>query len=350
MSRQPRNVSAAKQLFAILFRTALKDNPTRPSTGWSQRQLANRIKKTPATISNWYNGKVLPEDAGILEKAIAVLYGNGPGWEEKKEQLRGAWRIANRAMDQSAEEVHRSSLKVRGFLIPRQCDRRLDWWRLENVANLIAHGQFTYDVTDRVISAVKRASPLERSRITEALVNILVEPSSSDADLSIKEVAAAILSKLYAWRPTDKQLSNLRHMCDGEFASSSSSLSAVYGVALGLARAGNQEIMERAISAYVLDEDRGIADYCRLTAYYGNEFLQFDGVMSHFSNRKRVGSARLILASDTNCLLRLIDSQTLPPDRKREIKPKLLLSAKLLFGAGLEKEARKAATKANLIR
>jgi hypothetical protein len=196
---------------------------------------------------------------------------------------------------------------------------------------------------------MKCATIVERSQIVQALVQILVEPTSSQSDWRIKEIAAAILSKVYTWRPTDFEQRALLDMTHRDLASSWASLSVAAPVSIALARAGYPEPLQRSLNKLMLDQEHGRAEFHRGASYYGGEFMLFNGVMDHFRNRRRAGSADLIYAFDTHCLMRLVESPTLHKTEKRLLKPKLLVSANCLYKAGLDAAASCAEKKASQI-
>jgi transcriptional regulator with XRE-family HTH domain len=120
MNRQPKNASAARLHFAILFKAALAKN------GWSQRAFATKMqsalaserKMSPATISQWCNAKVIPKTKEVLELAIAIVCRNKPGCEAEKQQLRTAYDAVCQETKQSSEETRRSVARLTTFLIP----------------------------------------------------------------------------------------------------------------------------------------------------------------------------------------------------------------------------------------
>jgi len=218
------------------------------------------------------------------------------------------------------------------------------------VIDLIAHGQHTDAGTKRIAGVVKLLSASERTFILDAFVKILCERTSNDTDRRIQELLAATMTKFYSWRLSDSQCESLSDICRRDLATSWSPLAVTSSASRMLARAGKSEFLERTITAFVLDSSHGMDDFNGVAAYFVSEFELFLGLMGHFRNKERYGRAPLILAEDTNRLSRLADSPTLRIECKRALKPKLLLSADLLFRAGLEKEARRAETKANLIK
>ncbi len=347
---QPKRITAARRLFATLFKAALKNNPVRPGDGYTQNAFAKKIKTSAARVSQWCNGKAIPRVEEFLDRVIAALYGNKPGCEAEKNQLRTAWRVAHQETAQGCEEVRQSLTRLRSVLLPQGGARGVTSWTMENLVDLIGYGQLTHDLTSEIIAAIKLAPFAERTHISEALVKILAEKVSSLADRRIKEIVAAVLSKYSSWRPTEFELKALLDMCDRELALSWTPLSISSPVSVALARAGYPDLLKKTMSKLILDGEHGIDAFKRVERYYGNEFLQFHGLLKHFEDKSRAGSAGLIWANDTNCLLRLADSPTLPENRKRAIRPKLLLSAKLLYRAGMEQEARRTETKANLIK
>ncbi len=332
------------------FKAALKNNPMRPRDGYTQNAFAKKIKTSAAKVSQWCNGKAIPHVEEFLDPAIAALYGNKPNCEAEKNQLRAAWHVAHQETAQGREEVRQSLTRLRSVLLPHGCVRGVTAWTMENLVDLIGHGQLTHDLTSEVIAAIKLAPLAERSHISEALVKVLAEKVSRVADRRIKEIVAAVLSKYSSWRPTEFELKALLDMCDHELALSWTPMSISSPVSVALARAGYPDLLKKTISKLILDGEHGIDAFKRVERYYGNEFLQFHGLLKHFADKGRAGSAGLIWANDTNGLTRLADSPTLPESRKRAIRPKLLLSAKLLYEAGLEQEARCAEAKANLIK
>jgi transcriptional regulator with XRE-family HTH domain len=347
---QPKHLTAVRLRFAASLKAALKKNPVRPRQGYTQRAFAKKIDASPANISQWCTGRAIPRDEAILDRAIAALYGNKSDCEAERKQLREFWRAAHEETNQNQEEVRRSVVKLRGFLLPHGADRGVTRWAMENLVDLIGDGRVTYALTSQINMAIKLAPHRERTHISEALVKILAERVSSEADRRIKEIVAAVLSKDFAWRPTEFERKALLDMCQGELDASWAPLSIAAPISVALARAGYPDALKKTLSRHILDAEHGIDDLKRVENYYGNEFLLFHGLLKHFADRNRAGSAGLIWANDTNALLRLADSPTLPQNRRRAIRPKLLLSAKLLYEAGMEKEAERAATKANLIK
>jgi hypothetical protein len=333
---QPQRITAVRLRFAALLKAALQKNPMRPRDGYTQNAFTKELKTSAARVSQWCNGKATPKNRATLETAIEKLYGKHPDFEGERNKLRVAWEAVVQEKNQKYEEVRRSVAKARGILLPSPQDRSTPSWTLENIADLIAHGQLTYVITDQVIRAMKCATIVERSQIVQALVQILVEPTSSQSDWRIKEIAAAILSKVYTWRPTDFEQRALLVMSHRDLASSWASLSVAAPVSIALARAGYPEPLQRSLNKLMLDQEHGRVEFHRGASYYGSEFLLFNGVMDHFRNRRRAGSADLIYAFDTHCLMRLVESPTLPTPHKRLLKPKLLVSAHCLYKAGLE--------------
>lgn len=352
MIRHHKNVSAARRRFAMLFKTALKNN------GWSQtafaskmqRELASERKMSAATISQWCNAHVIPKNKKTIEVAIAIVFRKKSSCEALKGQLREAYRDASQETNQNAEENCRALARLKTFLIPSQPARAATLCTMENVADLIADGQHTDSGTKHIAGIVKLLPASERAFILDAFVKILCERTSNDTDHRLQELLAATLTKFYSWRPSDSQCKSLSDMCRRDLAASWSPLAVSSSASRMLARAGKSEFLERTISAFVLDSTHGVDDFSRVAAYFGSEFEHFLGLMAHFRNKERIGRTPLILANDTNCLLRLADSPTLHPGYKRMIKPKLLLSGKLLYEAGMEREGRKAEAKANAMR
>jgi predicted transcriptional regulator len=321
----------------------------RPRDGYTQNAFAKEIEASAAKVSQWCNGKAIPKDRETLDTAISKLYGKHPDFGRERNKLGAAWEAVVQEKNKNCEEVRRSVAKVQGILLPDPQDRLTRSWTLENVAGLIAQGRLTYIITDQVIRAMKCATIVERSQIVQALVQILVEPTSSQSDWRIKEIAAAILSKVYTRRPTDFEQKALLAMSHRDLASSWASLSVAAPVSIALARAGYPEPLQRSLNKLMLDQEHGRAEFHRGASYYGGEFMLFNGVMDHFRNRRRAGSADLIYAFDTHCLMRLVESPTLPTPHKHLLKPKLLVSANCLYKAGLEEAASCAEKKASQI-
>jgi hypothetical protein len=171
------------------------------------------------------------------------------------------------------------------------------------------------------------------------LTHILLEKTSNEADDNIKNIVASAMSKYFAWRPTEYETKALLAMCHSNLALSWPTMAVSSPTSVALARAGCPDILKRTISRLIMDVECGTEDFDRVEKFYGNEVLQFHAVLSHFEDSNRTG---LIWANDTNTLLMLARSETLPSEYKRAIGPKLSLCGKLLFDAGLEEEARKA--------
>jgi WD40 repeat protein len=96
-------VSPAKWRFALLFKQFLlvDKSPIRPRTGWTRRSFAKVVEKSPPTVGYWCKGSAAPETEETLETIIRELYADFPGYEDKKRQLRLAWR----AIDQEASSA-----------------------------------------------------------------------------------------------------------------------------------------------------------------------------------------------------------------------------------------------------
>jgi hypothetical protein len=352
---RPGGVSPARWRFAKLFEKLLskEESPVRPNLGWSRRLFADAIKKTPPAITYWCSGKAIPETEDTVEVIIRVLFADKPGYEERKSQLRLYWRLARQETNKrwnvytGQDEVSQAAMTLRRFLLPLQAKGESVAWRVENIIAMISAGHLTSEMTTQVVRAIARIQCPERDDITKALSEILLEAATNEAEERIKEIAASVISKYWAWSPADSAMKALLDMCYANLKRSSTNMTIISPLSVGLARAGCPDILTRTIRRLIIDRYWSERDFNTVERFYGNEYSQLYGVLDHFDDPHRSG---LIWANDTNTLLMLADSTTLPGDCKREIKPKLLLCAKLLHEAGLENEAREAEDKANRIK
>jgi hypothetical protein len=345
----------ARRRFAALFKRLLskEESPTRPNQGWTPSSLSLAIGMSRQIVGFWCVGSAIPHTEETLERVIRALFGRHDGYEIKKKDLRLYWHLAKQESDKEKwnaskanDDVRQSTETLRRILLPYHAGSGAGAWRVENIVELISRRQLTSQATTQIVDSIKRLPRDEKNKFTKVLGQILLEKSSSDADERVREVVASVLSKYFSWRPAEDEMKALMDMSRATLAASWATIDVASPLSVALARAGCSDILRLTISRLITDRECGRNNFDVVEKFYGNEFLQFDRIMDHFRDHNRSG---LIWANDTNTLLMLVDSQTLPTECKMEIKPKLLLCAKLLHDTGLEKEARQTEKKAREI-